>query len=481
MGTTLIAPLKAVQPRSARVSDAGPRAHLIGIAGSGMQALAEVLLGRGWQLSGSDTNAATVQWLRERGVRLHASHDPGQVGSSDRLVIYSGAVPADNVERCEAARLGLTQRSYPQVVADLMAERRGLAVAGTHGKSTTTAMIAEIMTGGGLDPTVICGAAGVAGGCGGRAGDGEWLVAEACEYQANFLGLRPEIAVVLNIDADHFDFYQSRAHLETAFQQFVECTAGEGTVVASADCSATLRALTAARSRVATFGFAADADWQLGRIEQSLGLHRFDIRHKGQLLCRATLRLPGRHQVANALAAAAASHAAGATGDDIARGLARFVGLRRRLEHVACAGGIDFLDDYAHHPTEVRATLDAVRLMYPGRRLWCIFQPHQISRTSALLDEFAASLHNADRVAVTEVFVARERASVDPLVMAENLVDRVRVLGGVVLPDCRAEMILDNIAAAVRPGDVVITMGAGDIRKRLYELVDRFRADRATG
>jgi UDP-N-acetylmuramate--alanine ligase len=446
---------------------------MIGIAGSGMQALAEVLLGRGWQLSGSDANPASAQWLRDSGVRLYAGHDSGHVRAGNRLVIYSGAVPASNDERSEAARLGLAQRSYSQVVADLMAQRRGMAVAGTHGKSTTTAMIAEILTGGGFDPTVICGAGAVAGGCGGRAGEGEWLVAEACEYQANFLRLRPEIALVLNIEPDHFDFYTSRAHLEATFQQFVRHTADNGIVVASADCPATRRALAATRTRAITFGFTADADWRATRIEQSRGLHQFDIEHNGRVVCRAKLPVPGRHQVANALAAAAASHAAGATAEDIARGLASLAGLRRRMEHVASADGIDFWDDYAHHPTEVRAALAAVRLIHPGRRLWCIFQPHQISRTGALLDEFAASLHNADRVAVSEVFVARERASVDPLMMAEKLRQRVQGLGSVVLPDCRAATILDNIAAAVRPGDVVITLGAGDIRNRLYELVDR--------
>jgi UDP-N-acetylmuramate--alanine ligase len=446
-----------------------------------MQALAEVLLERGWHISGTDVNPAPADWMRAWDVTLYAGHDDRQIAGDEHLVIFSDAIPADNVERRAAARRGLRQQSYTQVVAELMTERRGLAVAGTHGKSTTAAMIAKVMTGAWLDPTVIYGAAPREAFNGGRAGDGEWMVAEACEYRANFLHLRPEIALVLGIEPDHFDYYATPRDLEAAFAQFLCQVDGDGLIIANADCPAIRRVLTTAQDHVATFGFSPDADWQPGRLEHSLGLHRFDIQFQGKNLGRVSLRVPGRHQVANALAAAAACHAAGVRPEEIVEGLSQFAGLRRRLEHVATVAGIDVLDDYAHHPTEIRAALAAVRLMYPGRTIWCIFQPHQVSRTAALLDEFAASLHNADRVAVTDVFVARETPAVDPRVIAENLGERVRVLGGTVLSDCDAETILNKIAAAVRAGDVVITLGAGDIRKRCDELVNRIRTHRASG
>ena len=424
-------------------------------------------------------NGRAAAALADSGARLFAGHHGTHVGADGTLVIYSGAVPADNVERRVAARRGLVRRSYAQALAALMAESRGLAVAGTHGKSTTSAMITQILTCAGLDPTVICGAAGLDGGCGGRAGQGDWFVAEACEYQGNFLGLRPEISVVLNIEPDHFDCFHTPAQLTGVFEQFLYRTTD--LIVANHDCPTVRRIIPAAGTRVTTFGEGADADWRAVSIEQTAGRHRFDICCRGRFVCRVSLRVPGRHQVANALAAAAASHAAGAGGTDIARGLENFRGLRRRMEHVATVGGVDFLDDYAHHPTEVRAALAAVRLAYPGRRICCVFQPHQISRTLALLDGFAASLQNADAVAVAQVFVAREHPTADPLALAEQLRLRVRDFGAEVLPDCRAETILNRIVSALQSGDVVITLGAGDIRKQLYELVDRFRAYRPTG
>jgi UDP-N-acetylmuramate--alanine ligase len=438
-----------------------------------MQALAGVLLDRGYQLSGSDANLEPAQWLRRRGVALNEGEDCLPLDGS-QSIIFSDAVPAADRERRAAARLGLDQSSYPEALAALMAERRGLAVAGTHGKSTTTAMIGQIMTGAGLDPTIICGATPIGRDSGGRAGSGDWLVAEACEYRENFRRLRPEVAIVLGIEHDHVDYYRSVEEVERAFGRFVARVPRGGMVIANSDCAATRRAVAGTAARLTTFGLSDAAAWRPARVAHTRGRHRFKIRRNGRWFCRVELQVPGRHQVANALAAAAACSEAGASASQIAEGLGAFRGLRRRLEHVARAGGIDILDDYAHHPTEVRAVLAAVRLMYPGRRVWCIFQPHQLSRMAALVDEFAASLQNADRVAVAEVFVARERLHADPLGMAKNLAERARVLGADVLPDCRAEIIVDRIAAAAQPGDVVITVGAGDIRKRCDELADRF-------
>jgi UDP-N-acetylmuramate--alanine ligase len=412
---------------------------------------------------------------------LYGEHSHASVDRRSGCVIYSEAVPADNVERRAAARLGLAEQSYSQAVGALMNERRGLAVAGTHGKSTVTAMVAKIFERAGLDPTVICGAAPRGAHSGGRGGHGEWLIAEACEYRENFRHLRPELAVVLGIEPDHFDYYNTPVELLAAFRRFVERVPAAGIVIANADCEATRQSVTACRAQVVTFGLTAkDAAWQARNIRHIHGRYGFELWHQGQLVASVLLQVPGRHQVANALAAAAAAHTAGAPMPEIVAGLEDFRGLQRRLEFVARASGVELWDDYAHHPTEVQATLMALRAMYPGRRLWCVFQPHQVSRTRALVDEFAASLHNADRVAVTEVFVARETPDECPRKLAEELAGRAR--GGTeVLPCNDPRAILDDICDAVRPGDVVVTMGAGDIRKRFDELADRLRANCTSG
>ncbi|MBI2826955.1 MAG: UDP-N-acetylmuramate--L-alanine ligase [Planctomycetia bacterium] len=436
-----------------------------------MQALAAVLLARGWRLTGSDVDPGAADWLAGRDVTVHAGHDARHIDARADLVMHSDAVGEDNVERRRAARLGIAQSSYPQAVAGLMAHKRGIAVAGTHGKSTTTAMIGAIMVAAGVDPTVIGGAAPLDGGpCGGRAGRGPWLVAEACEYRANFLRLRPEIAVILNIEPDHFDCYPTPRALERAFVRFMSQAGRNGTgrtVVANLDCPATRRCLAAAGCRAMTFGLAADACWRPAHVEETGGLHRFTVLQAGRKFCEIRLRVPGRHQVSNALAAVAAAQEAGIAAGAIERGLSEFAGIHRRLERVASLGGVEILDDYAHHPTEVRATLAAVRLMYPNRRVWCLFQPHQVSRTRALVDDFASSLQNADRVAVADVFAAREVAGAAPRAVAEDLAARARRLGGTVLPGHQLQTIVGDVAAAARPGDVVLTMGAGDIRKHL--------------
>jgi len=455
---------------------------MIGVAGAGMQALAAVMTQQGWQLSGSDRSADAATSLARLGVTVHAGHAARNIDSDLRLVIHSDAVGPDNVERRQAARFGLLEMSYPQVVAELMSQKRGMAVAGTHGKSTTTAMIGQVLTSAGLDPTVICGATRIERNArptpytSPHTNAGAWFVAEACEYRANFLRFSPEIAVVLGIEPDHFDYYRSFDDLKSAFAQFIDGTQRRGgLVIANADCPTTREQV---HGRCETFGFSRDALWRPARVRHQRGRYRFEIRRTGMRFCEVTLRLAGRHLVTDALAAAVACHTAGATATHIGQGLSEFTGLRRRLEHVKGIAPVVWLDDYAHHPTEIRATLAAVRMMYPRRRISCIFQPHQVSRTLALVDEFAASLQNADRVAVTDVFAARE--TVDDACrrdVARQLADRVRSLGASTHTNCHLEEVFAQIVSAARAGDVIVTLGAGDIRKRCDELADRIRVD----
>ena len=462
-------------------ADAAPRAHLIGIAGAGMQALAEVMLGRGWRLSGSDLSPQGAAWLSEAGVPVYAGHLAGQVPANARLVVHSDAVPADNPERRRATELGLEQLSYPAALGRLMAGRTGLAVAGTHGKSTTTALAGEILAAAGQKPTVVGGAAPLGRRSGGRHGTGESVLVEACEYRENFLHLAPRVVVLLGIEHDHFDCFPAFGEVEAAFARFVERVPRDGLVLAHAGCPATLRVVRQARCRVATFGLGAAADWRAERLRAARGRYAFEIVRRGRRVADAKLSIPGRHNAVNALAAAALAGELGVEGAAISRALAQFAGLRRRQETLGSWREIVLLDDYAHHPTEISATLKTVRERFPGRRIWCIFQPHQVSRTRALLDEFAASLHNADRVAVADIYRAREAPGERAEVTAADLAARLRMRGGHALGVHRADQIIEQVGADLVPGDVLITLGAGDIRKVGDAFVERLRTYRAAG
>ena len=444
------------------------RAHLVGIAGAGMSALADVLRQDAWIVSGSDESHTATHSRRAQpaGVGMespqadgpppHAhplqwvgmpGHSACHVTPEIDLVIYSVAVGPENVELRRAAELGIPTLTYAQMLGRLMAGKHGLAVAGTHGKSTTTAMAAGVLVAAGLDSTVVCGATPLGARSGGRRGRGDLVLVEACEYRGNFLHLRPRQAAILGIEPDHFDCYDSLDELERAFAQFAALLPRDGLLVVRHDCPVSCRAAAAAGCRVETFGIHPPADWSARNLAARAGRYRFEIHYRGEPLGQVALRTAGRHNVLNALAAAALSRAAGAEPPAILAGLSRFEGLRRRLEVLGTVGGITLVDDYAHHPTEVAATLDALRRMFPHRRLWCVFQPHQASRTARLLDQLAASLQNADRVAVAEIFRAREGPPRPGEVTAAALAARVRA-GGAETLDVHT---VEEIALAIAP------------------------------
>ena len=468
------------------------RAHLVGIAGTGMRALAEVMLGRGWQLSGSDLRIEPAGQLAQAGVRLHQGHAAAHVPPHTDLLVYSDAVPPNNPELRRAAELGIASYSYFGMLGRLASGSHTLAVAGTHGKSTTTAMAAEALIRAGRDPTVFCGAAAVGQSSGGRAGRDELVLVEACEYRANFLQLRPRHAVILGIEPDHFDCYRSPGELEDAFARFAGLVPAKGLLLARHDCAATGRITSKLACRVETFGIDGRADWSARRLFARRGRYAFDICRRGRCLCQVGMQFPGRHNVLNALAAAAVAWENGVSPEQIAQALGSFRGLYRRLELLGTWRGVLLVDDYAHHPTEVTATLGTLRRMFPGRRVWCVFQPHQVSRTERLLDELAESLQNADRVLVAEIFRAREGPHQRGEVTAADLARRVRELsaprtGGppratVEVPEVHTrEEITRLLETRLGPGDVLVTMGAGDIRRVCDGLIDRFREDRSAG
>ncbi|HEV2968450.1 MAG TPA: UDP-N-acetylmuramate--L-alanine ligase [Pirellulales bacterium] len=454
-------------------------AHLIGIAGSGMRSLAAVLIRRGWRVSGSDVDRNASHGLTHIGATIYEGHAAGNVPTDAQLVIHSDAIPADNIERRRAFDLAIPARSYPEMLAEFACDSATFAVAGTHGKSTTTAMAAAAIVRAGLDPTVICGAAPIGCLTGGRAGAAPLLLVEACEYRANFLRLRPDVAVILGIEPDHFDCFRSRRHLFDAFRRFAGQVRPDGLLLVNHDCRTSRRLTRDVKCWTRTFGFDRRADWTAKRLQTYRGRYRFWLVERGRPVAEVALQVPGKHNVLNALAAAALATAAGTSADTIAAALSSFRGLRRRLEVIGRRGGITFIDDYAHHPTEIRATLATVRQMYPGRRVWCVFQPHQVSRTASLLDELAASLHNADKIAVAEIFRAREPSARPGDVTAADLAAAVAAASHDVLNEYDWDGIVGRVAADIRPGDVLITMGAGDIGKIRQTFYQRLRKDRA--
>jgi UDP-N-acetylmuramate--alanine ligase len=456
-------------------------AHLVGICGSGMQALAEMLVGLGCQVSGSDLQPASpvIDLMRSRGLRIHQGHNDQFLPPHVDVLVYSPAVGPTNPERQEAARLNIPQLSFSQMLGRLMEDRVGVSIAGTHGKSTTTALTASILDYAGLAPSAVVGAELLDRGVSGWAGTGDVFVVESCEYQRSFLDLQPTHAAVLAVEPDHFDYYGDFAQAETAFAEFVDQIPPEGSLLINGDCPASLKLARHSSARVATFSRNATGDWWAADLRRTDTGTRFRVFHRGQYFSEFLLQIPGRHNVMNALAAIALSYDTGASVADIRECLPEFRGIRRRFEYVGSWRGITLVDDYAHHPTAVRATLGTAREQFGRRRIWCAFQPHQVSRTLALLDEFAASFREADEILVSPIHAARENLHDEPETVARRLVDRLVANG------CRARfrLSLDQMVATLEdealPGDVLMTMGAGNIDRVHHEFTRRLQRNHA--
>jgi UDP-N-acetylmuramate--alanine ligase len=447
------------------------KAHLVGAAGAGMRSLSAVLAQAGWQLTGSDSAAGQSSQT----IAIDRGHRCARIHSHLDVVIFSDAISGDNPERRKAERLGVPTLSYPAALGELMRQRRGIAVAGTHGKSTAAAMLAQILEAAGTDPTYVFGATRGDGRPGGRLGRGDWMIAEACEYRANFCHLQPEIALLLGIEPDHFDYYRSWDELESAFQQFVSGLLPGGCLLYHAACAISRRLAAEHSGRGESFGLSSSADWQAEVVGSGRGCYRFALRHRGAVLGQIQLAVPARHNVVNALAAAAAASHAGAEWPAIQAGLESFCGLSRRLEVVLDSPELAIVDDFAHLPTEIAAGLESIRSCYPGRRLWCVFQPHQASRTAHLLDELAESLQNADRVLVADIFRAREGAAKPGDVSSGDLAARVAARGAEVIAVHQDTEILPRLVEGLQVGDVLVTMGAGNIGKIAHGLAQRIR------
>lgn len=443
----------------------------------GLSAIAKVLLERGYVVSGSDLQSSAItRDLTHLGATIYEGHRPKQIGQAD-LVVVSSAVSSDNVEVLEATRKDIPVIKRAEMLGRLMASHYGIAVAGTHGKTTTTAMIAFILEEAGFDPTFIVGGILRDLGTNAKAGRGPHFVVEADEYDRTFLGLSPSLAVVTSIEMDHPDCYKDLKEMTDAFAQFLNLVPQDGCIIGWGD-GETVRELkesrTAKRPPFATYGFGSDNDWRAVDVAtRPEGGNDFTVLRSGAAVADVRLNLPGRHNVANALASLAAMDWLGINLPLAAQILGRFRGTERRFEIKGTVGGVTVIDDYAHHPTEIRATLAAVRERFPGREIWAVFQPHTYSRTKALLDDFAASLGQADHVIVTDIFPAREHDDLG--VSAADIVSRMDH------PDTRYIAGFDEALAYLghnlRPTQVLVTLGAGDI----YQLGERLATTQTSG
>jgi len=512
-----------------------------------MKSLAELLGDLGCAISGSDHrgDSPTLRKLRRKRWRVDAGHDAAHLPADVDALIYSPAIPASNPERQEARRRGIPQFSLIEVLAKLMETRTGVCIAGTHGKSTTTAMTAWILQHAGRSPSAFVGAGVRISGRGGwaevrpesapcdvtrgrtthfdkpvsnsrrmtsrdREGAGERIdspstgplpdgrgsfsvptmrevspasgtedlfVVESCEYQRNFLQFQPQHAVILGIEPDHFDTFPDEAALVDGFRRFVDQVSPTGTLLVSGDCERCRRIVDPADARLETFGADSRSLWWFDNARPTDRGTRFRVFCGEQFVAEIELPLFGRHHLHNALAAVAMSVRLGVPAAKIRAALREFPGIARRFALVGSWRGMLVFDDYAHHPTAVRVTLKAARERFPGRRLWCVFQPHQIARTTRLMNDFAAALCVADHVLVTPVFAARETDAEAAVDASQTLAAKTAGHNGNARLLASLDQILPTLEDEARPGDVVVLMGAGDIERIGHELAGRISRD----
>ena len=471
---------------SGDLARAFPRVHFVGIGGAGMSGIAEVLVTLGYQISGSDQNDSVVtRRLAQMGAKVHRGHAAANIGSAD-VVVISSAIKADNPElvAAHAQRVPVVPRA--EMLAELMRLKRGIAIAGTHGKTTTTSLTASVLSEGGLDPTFVIGGQLLSAGANAKLGSGQWLVGEADESDGSFLRLNPLIAVITNIDSDHLENYGGDFNrVKAAFDEFLHRLPFYGLAVLCVDDAEVARLAEAIPRHVMRYGFSEDADVRATDVVQDGGSMCFTLHLPGEVPLPVRLNLPGRHNVLNSLAAAAIGWQLGVGSAAVARALEKFQGIGRRFN---LKGEIDFgrgkvlvVDDYGHHPRELEAVFAAARGGWPDRRLVVAFQPHRYSRTRDQFDEFAAVLSSVDSLVLTEVYAAGEA----PIVGADgkSLARAIRVRGRIdpVLVASAAELpaVLPDL---LQDGDLLLVMGAGDIGQVASQIASNgFTADTSKG
>ena len=448
--------------------------HFTGIGGIGMSGIAEVLLNLGYTISGSDQKlSATTEHLAELGAKIFEGHDAANIAGAKALVV-SSAVDEQNAEVQEARRMQIPVIPRGELLAELMRLKFGIAVGGSHGKTTTTSMIATVLNHAGLDPTVVVGGkVRTMGGTNARVGRSDFLVVESDESDGSFLKLAPILAVVTNIDREHLDHYSGLDVIRRSFTEFVNKVPFYGAAILCLDDENVQGILPDVKRRTITYGCNTQADFRIADVSCGDFSTHFTLYQRGTSLGEFHLNIPGEHNVMNATAAAAVATELGVAPDVVREALALFAGVDRRFQVKGQAGGVTVIDDYGHHPTEIRATLQAARSCRADR-IHVLFQPHRFSRTFHLMDDFARAFHQADRVYVLDIYAASEK----PIegVTSEALVDRLRQFGHkgvehVASLACGVERVCANVA----PGDLAITLGAGSVSQASEQILEALR------
>ncbi len=437
------------------------RVYMIGIGGAGMSGIAEVLLNLGYEVHGSDAaDGATVRRLRDLGARVYIGHAAEHVGEVS-VVVKSTAVGETNPEVKAARSRGIPVIPRAEMLAELMRLRTGIAIAGTHGKTTTTSLAAAVFDAAGLDPTVIIGGLINAYGANAHLGQGEYLIAEADESDGSFLCLSPIVNVVTNVDLDHLDHYRDQDEIDAAFVSFMNKVPFYGRNVVCGDDAGVRRLLPHVKRPITTYGF-GEGNQIRAEVLECGSVSRFRILVRGEDLGEAVLRQPGRHNILNALAAVGAALEEGIDPRACLEGLARFRGVGRRFEIKGERNGVLVVDDYGHHPAEIAATLDTARRVHPDRRLVVAFQPHRFTRTQALFGDFCRAFESVDKLLLAEIYPASEKPV--PGVSGENLAQGIRQVSNTDVTYYRDfDAMLEALPGLLRPGDLFLTLGAGNI------------------
>ncbi len=458
------------------------RAHLVGACGTGMRALAQLLTGFQWSVTGSDNSCFGAEPFDEPTIQIAEGHAAAHLPSDVDVLVHSPAVGTDNVEVKAAQERGVPVLSYPQMLGELMRDRHGIAVCGTHGKSTTTALCTWILSQAGLSPSVAMGASLTWPRKSGWAGSGQLFVAEACEYRRAFLALEPETIVMLGVEPDHFDCFEDEDDQKHAFAEFADKLSHDGTLLANVDCRTTAAIAETYSGQVTRFSLSGPVGWHAQDVCPVEAGVMFRVCHGAHHHCDVLLPLFGRHHVMNALAAIAVAAELGVPAAEIEAALLTFPGLERRFEEIGTFGGVTVVDDYAHHPTAITATIRAARQKYPRRRVCAVFEPHQYSRTTNLFDDFAQALCKADRVIVAPIFAAREDIGVEACdQLVSQLAEAVTAQGCPADAGSSLDRILTTLDHSLEPGDVLLTMGAGNIDRIPHEFTGQFQRHSEAG
>ncbi|MFH1717659.1 MAG: UDP-N-acetylmuramate--L-alanine ligase [Planctomycetota bacterium] len=464
-----------------RLALAGKRFHFIGIGGIGMSGLARLAMKNDAIVAGSDqTPSEVTDELARLGADIKQGHSSANISEQTDAVVISAAIGEENPELMLARQRGCEVYKYAEMLGLLMNRYEGIAISGTHGKSTTSGWLTCLLKQIGIDTNFIVGAKISQLGSSSGAGDSRHFVAEACEYDRSFLNLRPKVACILNIEQDHLDYYKDENEIVETFGEFALGTKPGGVIIANGQDVNVAKIITDPRLheiRCETFGFDGSCSFYADNIVLTDGLYAFDVYHNGRLLGPTKISLPGKHNILNALAVVAMAVNVGAEPEQVLQLLPEFTGIDRRLMLKGRFGGITVLDDYAHHPTEIRASLAAIRQKYQPKRIWCVFQPHQYSRTRFLLDDFAESFKLADVTIVPEIYFVRDSQSAREEVNAEILVERMRGNRTQALFIESFGGICDYLKCNVGSGELVVTMGAGDIWKVSDEYLQWIRGN----